>query len=174
MAARRQFQRGRRPFRPGTGWAGLQSTVYTVVGGATKVLLATFVPAPGEEAGVTVRRVRGLLSIVSDQAAAVESQFGVMGFGVFNDTAIAAGVASLPDPVTDVQDDIWFVYVPFLQETDQSAQVGSYAAPYPFDSKAMRKVPQGYSVGVVLANAHATQSLKFAVNIRLLSSETSA
>jgi len=85
-----------------------------VLPAASKVLLETVVLSnPG--INETVRRTRGGVFVSSDQGAAVELQTGAFGAIIVSDTAVAAGVASLPDPVTDASDDGWFVWVPFTQ-----------------------------------------------------------
>jgi hypothetical protein len=140
---------------------------------SSKVIVAAFVS--GTDSELTIRRVRGTLSIATDQATADEQQIGSIGAGVFNTTAVTIGAASLPDPETDIGADIWSVYVPFIRKFEFITGAGfdpNLAMAYDLDSKAMRRMPTGYTFAFVLANAHATHGLLWAVNIRVLVSLT--
>jgi hypothetical protein len=144
-----------------------------VVAPATKVLLATFLNDADSE--VTIRRMRGLLTVQSDQVAAGEQQLGALGAGVFTATALVAGVASLPDPVTDVSDDSWMMFEHIGQQIVVGTNVGvepSFATQYVIDSKAMRKLPVGYGIGFVIANSSAGNGMSVTLGVRLLSSLT--
>ena len=118
----------------------------------------------------TILRTVGMLSITSDQTAAAEHQLGALGMIIVSTTAFAAGIASISNPFSDVNDDGWFLYVPFAQDT------GLVTAPlskeYSFDSRAKRKVEDGSTAVIVLANSHATEGLDFAIVMRLLSMVT--
>ncbi len=171
--ARRPIRRATRSWRPSTSWAGVIPASTTDIPAASKVLLATFVPSGPE--GETLRRIRGLLTVQSDQSAATEFQVGALGCAVFTDTAIAAGVASLPDPVTDVEDEMWVLFTHIGQQFLFSSGVGKnpdMATQYVLDSKAMRKVPVGYSLGFVIANASATHGMRVSLGVRILGSLT--
>ncbi len=141
---------------------------------ASKVLLATVVLSnPG--INETVRRTRGQVIVTSDQGSVIEEQLGALGAIVVSDTAVGVGVASLPDPVTDASDDGWFVWMPFMQATGfnpTSASIDSAAAKqtYDFDSKAMRRVEEGFTIAFVAANSHATFGLKIGISISILTS----
>ena len=118
--------------------------------------------------GETVRRTRGWLSINSDQVAAPEEQLGAFGIMVVNDLAIAAGAASIPGPVTDASDDGWFVWVPLLRAGPLATSLESLNVE--FDSKAMRRVEEGFGIAFMVENASATDGLKIACGVSLLSS----
>ena len=136
------------------------------------MLLGTFAPISSNQ---TVRRVRASIFPHSDQNVATETVLGAIGFGVFDDTALGVGVASISDPITDVSDDFWFSYttlhVRFVFRTAVGAdsQVGPVEI---VDSKAMRKVPLGKSVGVVVANSNATFGMAIQVIIRVYSMQS--
>ena len=140
----------RRP-RPATQWARLGNMAPVALTANAKVLLTFFLLAnPG--IGETVRCTRGVINVSSDQAAAMENQVGALGAVVVNDVAIAAGVASLPGPLTDQDDDGWLLWVPVNQLS--SATTGGNpahqpAAPWMFDSKAMRKIEEGFSLAFI-------------------------
>ena len=84
------------------------------------------------------------------------------------DQAFSIGVTALPDPVTDVGDDGWLWFQSFGQRSDIALTApASYG--YPFDSKAKRVLPRGYTMAVVAANAHATHAYEFMLAMRVLS-----
>ena len=91
---------------------------------------------------------------------------GAFGALVVTDAAVVAGVASMPDPVTDADDDGWFLWVPFAQKASGSSS-GTIGFQYDFDSKAMRKLSEGFSVAFILANT-GDDPLEFSVAISLL------
>ena len=156
--------------RAPTNWGGVVASALTTVTAATKVLLATIVPE--FVSGETIRRMRGTLYVKGTEASSFHGACGVF---VANDTAIAAGVASLLDPVTDVEDDAWFWYQSFHgggSTEPGSAGVGGGQV-LEIDSKAMRRVSTGYAVAIVVANASSTQDFAVALSLRALGSEAS-
>ena len=165
---RAMVQRGPvRSVRAPTNWSGFSDVAMTTVSAGTKSLLGTFaLDNPG--IGETVRRTRGVITISSDQEAGAELQIGAFGLVVVNDLALAAGAASIPGPITNDDDDGWFVWVPFARAS--SAADGFDSQSFQFDSKAMRRVAEGFGLAVMVENAHASQGLRISVNFRLLSS----
>jgi len=168
-AQRRQFVRTRQ--RTASDWGRLVDP-HTTVAAGTKVLLATLVLSnPG--IGETVRRTHVMLSVISDQGAALEQQNGALGMIVVSDLAIAAGVASIPGPVTDASDDGWFLWFGVSQVV--GAQLGggvtqSTGVSYVIDSKGMRKVADGFTIAVVYESLSQGASVGTAVS--LLSTRT--
>jgi len=174
MARARRASPVRSGRRAPTAWSGTVATGLTLVPAVTKVLLTTSIP--DFPSGETVRRMRGTVFV-----QAVEAGFtfhGAVGAFVANNTAVVAGVASLLDPVTDVQDDTWLWYQSFHGGAGATAgEPGSAGANagqvYAIDSKGMRRVEQGFTLVFVVANASATQDFNIALSVRLLSSESS-
>ncbi len=161
--SRVQTRRQRQP----SSWARLVSNASVLVPAASKVLVATFTLAnPG--IGETVRRTRGRIHARSDQAAAHEEHLGGFGMIVVTDIAVAAGIASIPDPVSEGNDDGWFVFEHIVASGSENT-LGQFVS-VPFDSKAMRRVEEGYQVAVVVANASAVHAFEFTFGISLLSS----
>ena len=115
----------------------------------------------------TILRVVGGLWITSDQTGAAEEQVGACGMIVVSDRAITTGITAIPDPVTEIGDDGWFLYVPFAQSSAR-ALTGLMGYWYPFDSKAKRIITDGFSVAVVIANASSVHVLQFALSFRFL------
>ena len=114
----------------------------------------------------TITRTIGSLFIASDQVGTEEFPFGAWGGMVVSSKAVATGATAVPDPVTQVNSDEWFVYVSF------AAQGGTiHGAPFSefkFDSRAQRKVQDGDEFVLVMANASATDGLFFILNLRIL------
>ena len=170
MAARRApSSRGLRAQRAPTTWSRTLSTdgAFVTLAASTSVIVTSLVlnnPGIGE----TVRRTRGWLQITSDQAAAQETQAGGFGALVVSDKALALGITAVPTPITEQDDDGWFMYLNFAQRNVDSALIQSVM--YEFDSKAMRRVPEGFSVAFVLENANTGFGLDFAFGISALTS----
>ena len=134
------------------------------------MLLAVFAPTTVSE---TVRRIRGTFLIVSDQTAVSESQNGAIGAAVVGDLAVTAGVASIKDPVSDVEDESWLWYHSFNTLNDVDAR-GRSAFQGVIDSKGQRKVEQGDSLVFVVGNANAVFGFQVALSLRVLTSETAS
>ncbi len=114
-------------------------------------------------------RVRGMFFWSSDQTAATEFQLASLGMAVVSDQAIAAGAASLPDPVGDEASDLWFVYKSVASGVVAGAANGNIRGHMvEFDSKAMRKVPEGADIAVMVGNESSTFGLNFQLKFRLL------
>ncbi len=162
----RVFVRDRRPSL--TNWGRSVAVSFTTIAPGAKTLILAFANLAG--INETVRRTRGVLSVRSDQSVAPEAQLGALGMVVVNDLAIAAGAASIPGPVTDASDDGWFVWVPFAQSGKFSSVSNFGGERYVIDSKAMRKVEEGFQVAVMVENASASDGLEVACAISLLAS----
>ncbi len=158
--------------RSGTNWFRL-AVADTAVAAGAKVLVASGVLS---NAGIneTIRRTRGRFMWSSDQGTAYESSVPAFGIIVVNDLALAAGAASIPGPITDLSDDGWFVWegAPGLYgvtsqgaATNNSTQYGAVE----FDSKAMRKIPEGFGVAFMV-EAGPTNALEFSFCASVLTS----
>jgi len=160
-----------RTSRGATDW-GRVIDPHTAVPAGTKVLIATLA-LTNSGIGETVRRTRGMLSVVSDQSSVMEQQNGALGMIVVSDLAVAAGVASIPGPVTDANDDGWFVWVPVSQMSGSALGGNVTHSVQPsiqFDSKAMRKVVEGFTIAVVYESL--SQGAFVGVAFALLGSRT--
>ena len=163
--------------RAETNWARFAPTAAVGVAGSGKTLVASVVLSnPG--INETVRRTRGTLFIQSDQASVFEECSGALGCIVTNDVANAVGVTAIPGPVTDANDDAWFVWQPFsglIAGTNATGTATMTNGPgvirVDFDSKAMRRVEEGFSVifMVELATPFGAEVL---LSFSLLSSQT--
>ena len=112
-----------------------------------------------------------MLSVATDQIAAAEQQIGAFGLMIVTDKAAAAGVASIPGPITDIGDD-WFVYVPIVQQLGFATATGfnpGQGVHYPIDSKAKRILEgSGKVIAVVVENIHASFAFEIAFVMRIL------
>ena len=164
--ARQNFPQTTR--RQPTTWTRVVTTTVFTVAPLTKVLLgAIALSNPG--IGETVRRTRGVMGVSSDQSGAYEEQFGAFGLIVVSDLALAAGAASIPGPGTDLGDDGWFVWQPICQASASAVASGG-STQYQFDSKAMRRVQEGFGIAMMVENVHPTFGLEFAFALSMLTS----
>ena len=166
MAPRGRFRRS----GPTRIWTGTGASVYTTVLAATKVLLGSFTSTANIDE--TVLRCVGAFAVKSDQDAASEDQLGAFGLCVVTDRAVAIGFTAVPGPVTNIADDVWSTYMTIAQSFEFQSAVGvnpDMAQLYHFDSRAKRKIPDGYSLAVMVENAHATHGFEIALTVRVLS-----
>ena len=105
------------------------------------------------EPALTLVRTRGSFSMkVRTSGASLNGGNGAYGIIVASTQALAAGLASLPLPMTDIEND-WVVWVPFTWFKDATgtnpADLGAHRH-LAFDSRGMRKLKLGEAlVGVV-------------------------
>ena len=115
-------------------------------------------------------RTRGMLNVTNLTIADGFSS-GAFGMIVVTDVAAAAGVASIPGPVTDASDDGWFVHQFFATKTELESAVGfsqQVLTQYVIDSKAKRIVEDGSVIALVVENS-AGSTLQFHLQFRMLS-----
>ena len=154
MAAR--SQRGVRTARKNVNytWSTFVS-VPTSLPAGSKVLLGFFFLATAFEE--TLIRVRGHLSVSSDVASPIEPQQGAFGMIRVTDRARAVGATSIPGPITDGDDDGWFVWQPWSQR-DASPVGDAKSFGYTIDSKAQRIVREGQELAVMIESAASPSS----------------
>jgi len=136
-------------------WIGLGLARVTVAA-ATPTLLATLNAGALGLRPFTVVRTHLLFQVISDQVAASEIIQGALGMQVVTETAAAAGVASLPTPLTETDAD-FFVYQPWFNALTILSAVGfeestGQGASWTVDSKSMRKVGTDDDVAVTIEN----------------------
>ena len=168
---RRQFRRSSTPNR---SWGGAFSTANVAVAANTKILLGSFTPS-NPNIDETVLRTVGSIWVGSDQTGSVEDVIGAFGLIIVTDLALAAGAASIPGPITDIADDGWFVYQPFVGQF-RTVSAAGYTSPdgteYQFDSKAKRRTGEGQSIAIMVQNASASHGFNIKIGFRLLSMVT--
>ena len=173
MTFKRVVRQGNRSPSRQVAWASLVSTSATAVPGSSAVLLASFTSAALVDGGLspgTLIRVRGLLTVYSDQIAANEIWHGAIGLAVVSDAARAAGIASLPTPITEANTDFWQTWRPYGGRFSFITGAGfeaQGATNYEIDSKAMRKIKPGDAI-VLVAEQGAAVGSDLIVDMRLL------
>ena len=173
MARNRSFVRGARAIGSVrlTQWSSTApETQFVALAAATTVIDSSFVTS-GNNRETSVR-VRGLLTVMTDQAAASEQPFGAFGVCVVSDQAFSAGAASVPAPYTNADSDLWLLHefwaCPML--VGDSTGFGSAGVQaYVLDSKAMRKVSEDETLIAVIQNANATDGVLYRLDFRILS-----
>jgi len=101
---RTAFRGGRAGGRSPTAWAG-GTLADATVADATKQVVTSFVPVAGLSHETIVR-------IVGDWQMSGAGLAGPVALGgvIATDIAFAAGAASIPGPITDIEDDIWMFF----------------------------------------------------------------
>ncbi len=151
--ARRHVGRARGGPRREFSWFEIEpvSAVLTVAGGTIFNSMSAVELA---RRPFTIMRTHLTCWIESDQSAASEKQLAAIGLAVVSDQAAAAGVGSIPTPITDDDSDLWFVHKFLMSNFLFASGVGfaegqSAGMLYEVDSKAMRKVNDGEDIVVV-------------------------
>ncbi len=139
------------------------------VAATTKVLIAS---AAGSPAGVdlTILRTRGIAAFIPSAPTVDRFSSGAFGFIIVSAQAIAAGVASIPGPATNADNDGWFVHEWFMTQMEFGTAVGiqfDAAQQRLYDSKAKRILQEGESIAMV-AEVLSGSSVDFATNFRCL------
>ena len=142
---RRAPSRGRGA-RPGGTWARTRFQQAGIAAG-TKLFLGQFALSnPG--IGETIRRTIGHINFASDQVAAAEGPDAAFGMIVVSAAAAAIGITAIPGPITDSSDDGWFVWQ--AMDTFQGADSNKMSTLFPFDSRAMRRIEEGFVVAMMV------------------------
>jgi len=145
----------------GTQLNGTAGVLDQSLTGAQVSLLAPF----------TIVRTVGFVAVKSDQVAATESFIGALGALVVTESARVAGVASIPTPVTEMSDEMWFLFQGFqggIEFLDATGTQNGYRI-FHFDSKAQRKVQDGEAIVFMLENGAASGvGLQFWLQFRML------
>ncbi len=152
-----------------TDWGvSIVSTSYTSIAASSKVLLSSLdLGTVTQNIPGTFVRTRGFISWMSTITGSLSS-IGGFGVGFVSSVALAAGIASIPGPVTDPLWEGWFVYETFGLRTEVATAVGSKLSQIrTIDSKAMRKVDGDVSL-VVVAEAASASPFVFALGLRFL------
>ena len=145
---RRAPARGRGA-RPGGTWARIPFSQAGIAAN-TKLFLGQFsLSNPG--IGETIRRTIGNINFASDQVAAAEGPVACFGMIVVSAAAAAIGITALPGPITEASDDGWFVWQAL--STFQGADSNKMSTNFPFDSRAMRRVEEGFVIALMLETA---------------------
>ncbi len=133
----------------------------TAVAGGAAVLILSLNAAALALRPFTIVRTRGIWGIASDQVAATEFQEAAVGEILVTDQALAIGVTAVPTPVSD-SGSSWFAYNSLVSSFAFSSGVGFDSQAMQtqvIDSKAMRKVEEGYQPIVVVGASSISDGL---------------
>jgi len=150
--ARRRTTRFIRPAANTKMWFDAAIGQINVAVGTTSTLMGTLNAAALLLRPFTILRSRLLLTVGSDQFGATETNSGALGWQVVTDSATAAGVASVPTPLTQPTAD-FLVFQPWSFDISFGDLTGFEAnqdREYVIDSKAMRKVGHDDDVAVTI------------------------
>ena len=100
--------------------------------------------------GLTIIRLRGELLVTALMNAATDSMRIAMGMILVSDEAFAAGVASIPSPISDIDDDWMYHQFMLVQSGVLSGDGQGTEFRFEVDNKAMRKFPGGKTLVAVM------------------------
>ena len=164
--ARRRFAGRRFPASVGrqTAWAVGPNGELAHTSSVAQAFGVTSVPLVD---GLTLIRIRGeFLFFVTSGDANGAGFTGAVGIAVVENNAVAAGIGSLPTPLTDAGDEMWVWHSFFhaiVASTASPSQQPAATLRLVIDSKAMRKNPVGTTLfaavevaesGVAVAESH--------------------
>ena len=166
--ARRSGFSGRKVSGRATEWFGHGFSADASTLAANTFVIQTSLSAEGlAKRPFTITRTVGMLALYGDQAGAIEHPIVALGAMVVSEKAVTTGATAIPDPVTEVDSDEWFLY-----QTLAGPQATSIDGPPPsivhFDSRAQRKVQDGEDIVWVLANPNTVDGLRFYLTFRML------
>ena len=156
--------------RRATDWLALQTT-WSDLGSGTARVEAQFTSAQlSPVLPSTIIRTVGAFGFAADADFILNQDIrGAIGGMVVTERARAAGINSLPRPVTEIADDSWFWHQSFFGFAEATAAGGDVMSGrmVMFDSRAKRKVETGDGIVFVLENA-ASQTVQFSLMLRML------
>ncbi len=118
------------------------------------MLIFSFDPDASGMLQSTLVRTRGVVAITPTNIAADIEYQGAFGVAIVTDIAVAAGIGSIPDPISDADWDGWAVWRSFAARMEFISGVGTQlmSQSLEIDSKGMRKVGDEESLVVVAAS----------------------
>ncbi len=147
-------QRGGFPVRTSrrrTGWeAGTGGTLITTLSTSNSQFVGNALAVLND--GFTIVRTRGFVQVLLTTATAANNGFqGAFGIGIASTAAIAAGIASVPTPLTEQAWEGWLFWSAFsVKSVTATLADGVNAASAQWnlelDSKAMRKIDADMSL----------------------------
>ena len=119
--------------------------------------------------GDTVVRIRGFAEIsLSSGTADGDGYTGAFGIGIVTDAAFAAGVASVPTPITEIEWEGWIWHQMFSVRSPATDST-EIRQTFEIDSKAMRKVGSNRTIfAVVEATEIGTAVAEITLGSRML------
>ncbi len=139
-----------------TIWVGVQEVNVTLAAANSAALINTGGVGIAALRPFTVVRTRLTWFCRSDQTGALESYQAALGVAVVTDQASAIGITAVPTPFTDIDSDIWLMHETvagiflFISGSGVHPVGGTLRQ---LDSKAMRKVEDGFNLSFMLENS---------------------
>jgi len=150
-------------------WVGFNSTATVALAAGNKIVVGSIVLSTAFDE--TITRIRGTLSVASDQIMATETPMGSYGAIIVSEDAFAIGITAIPSPGNDASNDGWIMWHSFVSPLIVYS-VASVQHPagtqMVIDSKAQRILREGSRLVFVLENTSALHGLNFAVQMRVL------
>ena len=125
-----------------TAWSGVAARMEFQGLGSAETLGSVNVGAAANAAGLTHLRIRGHLGVRFVAGAASDSMLVGIGIGFADAEAFAAGSASLPGPITDIDENwLWHALIPLGPAVGAEAQTDNGMHwQIEIDSKAKRRL----------------------------------
>jgi len=120
---------------------------------------------------VTVIRIRGYMHVRSDQTGVSEGYQVAMGAAVVSDQSVAIGVTAVPTPYSDADSGAWMLHEEFAGHFTFVSGVGfegDNGIGRKFDTKAMRKMDEGFQLIFVLENSSISLGTEVTLSGRVL------
>ncbi len=137
-----------------TLWIKIIETSTQLSAAGSVVLFGGFSAAVLALRPFTIVRTRILHHVRSDQSAADEDYVAAVGMAIVTDQALAAGVASVPTPMLEADSDAWFLWNAIAGHFEFETNAGYRDTGHleNVDSKAMRKVEDGFDIAIAIEN----------------------
>ena len=156
-------QRRRRGWETGPGDATFQSTL-----SASGVALTSGASVLVD--GLTIARIRGVLTLQLLTGGVADGFSGAFGIGICTDAAFAIGATAVPTPVTELAWDGWMYWTTFgLRAAGSTVTWAGQNDRIVVDTKAMRKISSDMTVfAAIEVTEIGTASLAWHFDSRLL------
>ncbi len=137
-----------------TVWSGILETLTVLANAGDAVLFGGFSAAALALRPFTIVRTRLLHYVSSDQSGVDESWMAAIGFAIVTDEALAVGATAVPTPLSSSDSDAFFVWnaITGRQEFVSAAGFNDTGRMVMVDSKAMRKVEDGFDIAISIQN----------------------
>ena len=148
----RRVMRGGRSVRQ-TLWVGIGESITALTSANSAALIGVGNAALLALRPFTIVRTRGVYAVRSDQTGASENFSAALGACVVSDQANAIGITAVPTPFTDLGSDLFFLHQIYANRFEFISGVGieaNSAGLIQYDSKAMRKVPDGSDISFTI------------------------
>ena len=151
-----------------TEWIGIDDVDINLTAASTASLTHTLSAGALALRPFTIVRTRMFWHVGSDQTAARERYLVSLSIAVVSEQATAIGVTAVPTPQTDQESDLFFLYESLGGTVDPTAGGFEEGWIQQVDSKAMRRVPEGADIAVVLETGSISLGAQVGMTGRML------